>query len=410
MNLPGLPNVLVRKVCEYLWWAEVMAVKSVSHECYAKLVGSKQLDVVAILRQQLVQTTGSVSNAATALRLLAESGNQLTGSYVLQAMFGGMACPWRDTVGDIDALVFSKRPVPEDYLEQADYVSPGGAYEQEPAHALLAWYERNEHKGSFNTVTRLGPRGGLAPSSLVLGEYLPWKTPLSFTHVGRETGRNSVDARCFDKAEYNYSSLADFVAREADFGFCQVLFDGTQLRVRDWQAVWTRSAKMRARDFHLLPYYEWGVQGADIMNHFFGRCEKYRARGFTIETDLPASAAQRKILNDEIIIERNLQLVYLYPYDEGVPRKTVSPHILLSYDRWVASGFRGRWSLSDAQDELDEPADENNNEPRLFTTLPRLADQIEDKRDDRARYRASQQQHHLRRAKHKCLVKKNKMK
>jgi hypothetical protein len=221
-SFANLPNVLLRKVCENLWWVEVKAVQLTSRACRDKLIGCKHLlNVSSILRQQLVQVTGSVVRADMFLHHLRASGNQVTGSFVLQAMFGGLACPWGHTVGDIDVLVFSQTPTPSMWGELIGYVVPGGEHEQEPAHALLAWYECEKLKRFFDADTGQGVYGIIAPPTFPLGPYKPFHIPVSFTHVGCETGRNAVDAKL--KLEpFQYTSLANFVAREADFAFTAV--------------------------------------------------------------------------------------------------------------------------------------------------------------------------------------------
>jgi hypothetical protein len=237
-SLPDLPNVLIEHVCKFLWWVEMVAVTATSCDCRDKLTGSKLLDIRAIIREQLVQATHSSSSADIILRLLQTSENQLTGSFVLQAMYGGVACPWRATVADVDVLVppTAKALSPLCWEETIEYVSPGGGYENEPAHALISWNARRTiHITSKYLRGRGGGRGGRLirhysefaqldltdKSSPFDHEFTP---PLSFTHVGQETGRNSVDARSPDTlaSSYAYASLADFVARESDFRFCQV--------------------------------------------------------------------------------------------------------------------------------------------------------------------------------------------
>jgi hypothetical protein len=369
--LSVLPKDLLRHLCGFLWWTEVVAVKATSRGCRDALLGSRLLDVRAIVREQLIQATdGSAANADTILRLLVASGNQMTGSFVLQAMSGGVKCPWRDTVADIDVLVPplpSATPFPSDYEKQLEYVSPEGEYERAPAHSLVAWNMRRDAHIRTVYMRRRGGRGGRGGISGHYAEFAAlectrespfdyaFAPPLSFTHVGQETGRNSVEASALyaanrkafaataTTATFRYASLADFVAREADFAFCQVLFDGIHIKVRNWQAVWTRSAQVKARDFRLLPFYEWGNNGHAIVSHLLGRCDKYQARGFQVVTDVPESEEGRNQLNDDILAERDLTLVYLHRFEEGVPRSSVEPHVLRSYDRWVAGGCRGNW-------------------------------------------------------------------
>jgi hypothetical protein len=236
-SLPGLPNVLIQHMCEFLWWVEVVAVTATSRACRDKLAGSKLLDIRPIIRDQLILAMeGLASDADTILRLLDTSGNQMTGSFVLQAMYGGTACPWRDTVADIDVLVppntITQTSFPTYHADQLEYASPGGGYEHEPAHALVAWNTRRNAamklvdtpcRGRGGGGGRGRGRGGRRAGRSVCDSTPSPPPSLSFTHVGQETGRNIADEHCKDiRASYMYTSLANFVAREADFAFCHV--------------------------------------------------------------------------------------------------------------------------------------------------------------------------------------------
>jgi hypothetical protein len=116
---------------------------------------------------------------------------------------------------------------------------------------------------------------------------------------------------------------------------------------------------MNVRDFRLLPYYTYGDNGHDIVEHLVSRRDKYQARGFQVNTDLPTSLAARKLINQAILNERSLTLIHLCRYEEGVPRSSVEPHVLRSYDRWVSGGRRGEWYLNDASVEEEHKKEED---------------------------------------------------
>lgn len=273
--MQALPNDLLGLVCESLVWVECFALRLVCRRLNAVLRHHRCLDFQRVFRRQL--EAAGAGDPDTILHLLAQSGNQLTGSFVLQALFGGVRCAW--TAGDLDVLIFSHElPVGA----QAHYSSPH-------PHNLYHWHRH-----------RLFNHSGFVPAPA----QLRW----SFTHVGCERGRNYTE-RWFTPA-YNYTSLADFVRREADFDFCAVLFDGRVLRVCDWGSLWTRSTSVCARAYRRLPYYQEGDDGQNIVGRLAGRIAKYEARGFNIDHDVPDSDIERRKLNDAILLARDIGLDY----------------------------------------------------------------------------------------------------
>jgi hypothetical protein len=113
--------------------------------------------------------------------------------------------------------------------------------------------------------------------------------------------------------------------------------------VRDWQAVWTRSATIKLCDFHLLPYYEVGDDGQDIVGHLVARCHKYQTRGFDVTSDLPESPDTWEQLNKDVLMERGIALFHFDKCRNHIPRALVDLDVLRLYDRWQAGGCKGEW-------------------------------------------------------------------
>ncbi len=92
-----------------------------------------------------------------------------------------------------------------------------------------------------------------------------------------------------------FKSVPDFMSREPDFDFCRMCFDGERLYVFDWPAVENRHAKLLMNWYHPLPMYRYG-DGPITWLRMWDRCQKYRSRGFTIDTNLPTDLRIVKLL------------------------------------------------------------------------------------------------------------------
>ncbi len=338
-----LPSVLVRCVADFLVWAETYALRLTCRSCNAELRNGPK--VADVLRAQFP----TAEQANQVCRLLLLSGNQLTGSFVLRSLFGGARCPWN--AGDIDVLTL-----------QRDVARGGRGTELEQYYGQQLWASNpflGYHLTAVDYLLDSQQKSREWKSHWCIRE--PFGLPMSFTHVGHETGRHYMDtlAPKRTQVQYNFKSLPDFVKREADFAFTRVLFDGERVRVADWGAVWTRSATVRARDYKRLPYYRPGSgEGDRIVERLVDRCAKYASRGFVVRTDLPSTESGRKALKTAILRHRDLELVTI-GCDERVPRRWLSPEGCAAYDSWVKRGRKGEFF--EVRDDLDLP---------LYTNAP----------------------------------------
>lgn len=87
----------------------------------------------------------------------------------------------------------------------------------------------------------------------------------------------------------HYATVMAYFSRTCDFAFTAVLFDGQRLRVRDWDALRTRSCRA---DLTTIPIRdESGYQGyPQLLKQIWRarhRAEKYLRRGFQVELVLP---------------------------------------------------------------------------------------------------------------------------
>jgi hypothetical protein len=85
-----------------------------------------------------------------------------------------------------------------------------------------------------------------------------------------------------------YDSVPQFIEKETDFSFCKVWFDGDHLHLSDINAMFSKRCSLNMRDYNLNECYYGLVRDLpDINTRMFRRVEKYRARGFQIDSDLP---------------------------------------------------------------------------------------------------------------------------
>lgn len=85
---------------------------------------------------------------------------------------------------------------------------------------------------------------------------------------------------------FGHKSIIEFMDQYSAFDFCQCIYDGKQLRVKNWDSIWTRSCSLnvgnlRFLDGEALGYIPNTLEKILIRNH--GRRAKYENRGFKIE-------------------------------------------------------------------------------------------------------------------------------
>jgi len=270
-------------LCSFLPWIDIRAIRC-AHRRLRAHVDGRRFDFRQFVRQRVARL---LQDPDEFLDQLHAYGNQLTGSFVLQCIYGET---WRGF--DVDVLVYSRTPFPHGQ----------GVTE---AHTLIEWAPPAQ-RWNVNRKMAHADEEAWTRSSCVEQATLPpadreLRWPLwSFTQVGCETGYDLggvytdygdtfhpyPDAR----QPQVYGSLEDFVREECDFAFCRVLFDGRRLTVCDWAAVESRTASVFVRTYRRLPYYRMG-DGDSVLPRMRRRIEKYRRRGFTIHTDLDTTAA-----------------------------------------------------------------------------------------------------------------------
>jgi len=309
---PAMPRDVVRTIlAPYLCWAEQYALRLSCVAFNRWLVDLPSFNFARIFSDQVIASGDAGVRAGDAfLDALRRSGNQVTGSFLLQAMFGGVACPWASSVNNIDVLVL----VPENLSPRHD----------SDANCSPAGYDN------------ICIPGRLPDSLGLLQSLFSWRRPyddddcyspslvlahrLCFYHIGGESGRSGSEeilgSEYLDET-YGYRSPEAFVREEADFAFTKVLFDGRRLSVYDWNSVWTRQCTVRARSFRLLPFYSstsfrgshvGDADVADVVGRLCRRCSAYAARGFTVRTNVPRSPEARHLLNAELVYGRELAL------------------------------------------------------------------------------------------------------
>jgi hypothetical protein len=161
--------------------------------------------------------------------------------------------------------------------------------------------------------------------------------PFNFTRVGCETSRNDMDE---GDETFNYTSLFDFVSKEADFAFGRILFDGKRLAIQDWDAVRTQTSHVVAKDYKLLPYYNWGDCGLSIIGRLVTRQEKYTKRGFNVVVEgLPEDVPGRCALNTQIILAREIDPIWIW-YDR-FRRRDASAEMIADMEKAVKEGAHG---------------------------------------------------------------------
>jgi hypothetical protein len=228
-----------------------------------------------------------------------EAANKMTGSLLLQCMYG--RDDWE--VDDIDVLMLSSKfhtfsgdgniwPSLEQYFHADDALLK--THPDFRPHALSIRWRRGEVREIEDVGWIRLDRIDLLPSAYDIC-YPYWRGMCEdghlkpdFLQVGTESGRSRYDA---PSDIPHYASLESFVQHEADFAFCKVLFDGRKLAIYDLDAVFTRRAALPMRAFKRLPFYQPG-DGTDDLGRMYLRCIKYRDRGFTIDTDMPWSFSE----------------------------------------------------------------------------------------------------------------------
>jgi hypothetical protein len=263
--MQALPNVLLIHLCHFMPWIDTYALRLSCRTINTILKPCKQLDLTRILKHQL----NRYAPRNLPLVLYAFQGRIcLTGSFVLQAMFGGLQCPWR--AQDLDLLV--------------------------DANDKPLWRAAQELLKQERSVSSL--RGYTKPVVSV-----------SFLPVGTKRGRNLAEV--YRGESLTYASLADFIARESDLAFCHVLFDGVRVRIHNLQAMWSRTSAVSVYKFHRLPNYSYGDDGNEIVARMVQRVEKYTQRGFTIFHNIPPTQEARDQLNAYLLRERDIELTRL---------------------------------------------------------------------------------------------------
>jgi hypothetical protein len=172
------------------------------------------------------------------------------------------------------------------------------------------------------------------------------------------------------------------------------MFDGKTVRVLDWEAVWTRTVRVDAREYRRLPYYNCGDgNGEYIVGRLVDRCAKYEARGFSVITRIADTEAGIKMLNEEILRQRQLEMAYIGFY-EVVPMRTLFPHHQQAYRTWIVgvrTGSRIPWEVEMKR------ADERLERTEAIADIDMIGSNIQEWRDERATYYDMQARYHAKR-------------
>jgi hypothetical protein len=90
-------------ICDKLAWIDTNTLEKTSKFMSSKIKCQDKYNILHIIKRRLAQV--SKLDPKKICSLLKQSGNMITGSFILQCMYGAELCPWK--FDDIDVLTFS---------------------------------------------------------------------------------------------------------------------------------------------------------------------------------------------------------------------------------------------------------------------------------------------------------------
>jgi len=312
------PNVLINHCCNFLAFGEIFAFRLSCTEINRKISPTfKNFNnfIKARLTECFKDTKdGTVVNVDEFLTLIHNSHCIISGSFILQCITG------ENWDSDIDIFYVKLKPEiysdlkfgynePKPIMHEA-YIVNREFNKEVYEKGKLADNFINYMSENFTNTNIPYDDYNFELSALCLSySYATknvYKKPIDIIGIFHQSSIMNRNEEYLEMLNLNnlmdkkiYNSASCYIKEETDMEFLKCVYDGKQLKVKDWNSIWNRQCEYFIKDLKIIPFYYYVDEKDEIyvrqsyILRMYSRIHKYRKRGFNIVSDI-----------DEVILEK----------------------------------------------------------------------------------------------------------